>query len=238
MKYRLFLFILVILGLMAGLLWWGHGHKAKRATPVVSNHKSASTAPTFNKQRYSLTDPTSLWIVVNKNLPLVPASYAPADLVNVGNGQLMRAEAAAAFAELMSAAKSAGYSTLAESGYRSYQTQQAVYNREVQSFGQAKADTESARPGYSEHQTGWAVDIQSPGCQEDCFGKTTAASWLAAHAYEYGFILRYTPAKIAITGYRSEPWHFRYVGKDLASQLQQTSQTLEEFFGLPAVGTP
>ena len=202
---------------------------------TIKVHSQPPQPAAFDKTKYSLTDPASLWVVVNKQRPLSPQDYAPTDLSAIGNGQLMRAEAAQAFLSLQTAAKSAGYSLVAESGYRSYSTQVSVYNSEVKTYGQAKADSESARPGYSEHQTGWAVDIGTPGCFEDCFGTKPDSKWLLANAYTYGFVLRYPSDKSDITGYRNEPWHFRYVGTDLAAEMHtQNIETLEEFFGLPA----
>lgn len=209
-------------------------HSTARAGQSAAK-TSASQPAGFNKKQYSLDDPASLWVVVNKQRPLNPKTYAPSDLTDIGNGQRMRLAAANQLKLLFSAAKAAGYTLVAESGYRSYGTQVSVYNSEVRAFGQAKADSESARPGYSEHQTGWAVDIGSPGCYEDCFGTKPASKWLLTVAYKYGFIRRYPPDKTDITGYREEPWHFRYIGVDLATELhKQNVETLEEFFGLPA----
>ncbi len=245
MKYRLLLILIIVFTASAALLLWGHKHPRKTQETATKSSQTAKTTPTdaqskpsFDKHQFSIDDPSSPWVVVNKKRPLNPLNYAPSDLTSVGNGQTMRAEAASSVSQLFVAAKTAGYAILAESGYRSYQQQVLVYNHEVQTFGQAKADTESAKPGYSEHQTGWAVDIQTPGCLEDCFAGTPASTWLKAHAHEYGFILRYAPDKVAVTGYRSEPWHYRYVGKPLAAEIYSSSQTLEEFFGLPAVGAP
>jgi D-alanyl-D-alanine carboxypeptidase len=123
------------------------------------------------------------------------------------------------------------------SGYRSYDYQVGLYNGYVKSQGQATADTQSARPGYSEHQTGLAVDIEpaSKKCELDaCFADTPEGKWLVANAYKYGFILRYTQDKTAVTGYAYEPWHFRYVGTPLATEMHnQNVATLEEFFNLP-----
>jgi len=120
------------------------------------------------------------------------------------------------------------------SGYRSYSTQVTVYNNEVANYGQAVADSESAKPGTSEHQTGLAVDVGGGGCGiEDCFGTTAEGKWLAANAYNYGFIVRYTAAKQSITGYRAEPWHIRYIGSELSQEMHKENiTTLEEFFSL------
>ena len=163
-----------------------------------------------------------------------PVNYAPTDLVAVGNGQYLRTEAAVALQNVLAAANNAGLSLTPASGYRSYSTQVAVYGREVAANGQAAADRVSARPGFSEHQTGLAMDFGSAGCSiTDCFGQTAAGQWLAANAAQYGFIMRYTGQNQAITGYQGESWHFRYVGKALAQQLQQKKiDSLETFFGV------
>lgn len=188
----------------------------------------------FDKGLHSVTDPTSIWVVVNKSRPFNPLTYVPNDLVGVGNGQYIRQEAATAFKELVSVGASAGLQLQPLSGYRSYQTQQVVYAREVATYGQNVADTQSAKPGHSEHQSGLTIDIGGGGCGiEDCFGNTTEGKWVAANAYLYGFIIRYPEDKESITGYRYEPWHIRYVGKELAGEMKRTNiQTLEEFFNL------
>jgi D-alanyl-D-alanine carboxypeptidase len=104
------------------------------------------------------------------------------------------------------------------------------------------ADRSSARAGYSEHQTGWAVDLyDSDVCRlKRCFGRSAAGTWVAAHAWEYGFIIRYPDGAVDITGYIWEPWHLRYVGIELSTEMHETGvQTLEEFFGLgPAPSYP
>lgn len=234
-----FAFIGLIIVLSAIGIWKYNGsHKQTAANNVQSStqedKKQEPQVPAFNKAQYSISDPSSIWIVVNKQRSLNPLAYAPTDLVLIGNGQNMRKEAAAALQNMYSDAKAAGYNLVSESGYRSYATQTSVYNNEVKLYGQTTADQQSARPGYSEHQTGWAVDIGTAGCYEDCFGKTAAALWVKENAHKYGFIQRYLESKSDITGYRPEPWHFRYVGVSLATELQKTGQTLEEFFGLGA----
>ena len=146
----------------------------------------------------------------------------------------LRAEPATALEEMFAAAKSDGIQLMLSSGYRSYDYQVSLYDGYVSSAGQTQADIQSARPGYSEHQTGLAFDAEpvSRTCElEQCFADTPEGKWLATHAYEYGFILRYTPADIATTGYESEPWHFRYVGKALATEMHKKGvATLEKFF--------
>jgi D-alanyl-D-alanine carboxypeptidase len=127
----------------------------------------------------------------------------------------------------------------AQSAYRSYAAQSADHASLVARDGLKVADNESARAGYSEHQTGLAVDIApvpSNGCNlELCFGTTPQGKWLAANAYKYGFLLRYPADKVAVTGYQYEPWHFRWIGVPLATEMHDDGvQTLEEFFDLPA----
>ncbi len=138
--------------------------------------------------------------------------------------------------QLFAAAQAAGVPLELSSGYRSYNYQVRVYGGEVKTYGQAKADSESARPGFSEHQTGLASDVAPADGTCDlsqCFGTTPAGQWLAAHAYEYGFIVRYPQGKESVTGYEYEPWHIRYVGTDLSQEMhRQGIQTLEEFFNI------
>lgn len=219
-------------------------------TPKPSNgaspNQQQSIAQPFNKSQYSLTDPNSLWVIANKLRPLNPRDYAP-QLVTPKMALRLQPTAAemkvssamkADLESMNAAAKQAGLTLMLASGYRSYQTQIAVYNNEVKTYGQAAADRESARPGFSEHQTGLAADLApaSGKCVvEDCFASTPEGAWVAAHAYEYGFVIRYQNGKEATTGYRYEPWHVRYVGKALAAELnKQGNPVLETFFGLPA----
>lgn len=208
--------------------------KDTKAPDTPSAPEKETPPPAFNKSQYSLDEPTSIWVVANKARPLQPKDYAPNDLISVGGGQRMRKEAANALVQLFAAAKAQGYTLKPLSGYRSYGTQVSVYNNEVRTNGQTVADTQSARPGTSEHQTGLAIDVGGGGCGiEDCFGNTPEGKWLAANGYKYGFIIRYPESKMSVTGYRYEPWHIRYIGSALATELHNTgTQTLEEFFNL------
>jgi D-alanyl-D-alanine carboxypeptidase len=199
------------------------------------NQKQSAESQTesFDKSQFPTDKPDSIWVVVNKQRPLDPLDFEPGDLVAAGN-QRLRREAAAALQTMRDKAAEENLPLLVISGYRSYGTQQSVYAREVANYGQETADMQSARPGHSEHQTGLAVDVGGGGCGiEDCFGETAEGKWVAAHAHEYGFIVRYVPGKEDITGYKPEPWHIRYVGKELAAEMKrQNIQTLEEFFQL------
>jgi D-alanyl-D-alanine carboxypeptidase len=218
------------------------------SVPVAAPAEPAPAAPPgFDKSARSIDDPNSIWFVVNKTRQIPDAAgYVPPDLVSLRadipnpNGFPLRQEAADALAVMAdTAAAETGQQLVAQSGYRDYGVQVNAYNRYVNQLGTAGADRTSARPGYSEHQTGMAIDILATGSgctlEGPCFGDTTAGQWLAANAYRFGYLLRYPADKTAVTGYEYEPWHFRYIGVDLATEMHnQGVTTLEEFFGLPA----
>lgn len=232
----------VVLGILGYLGFNALSSENPAATPQTPSTSAQQKAVTFDKQKYSTDDSTSIWAVVNKQRPLNPKDYTPSDLVTPSvttkGAQQLRSEAAKATEEMFTAAKADGINLRVDSAYRSYSRQVNVYGSEVKAYGQATADTQSARPGHSEHQTGLVADFgaASGKCSiADCFGDMTEGKWIAANAHKYGFILRYTPSKQSITGYRYEPWHFRYVGKELAIEMNTKKiETLEEFFGLPA----
>jgi len=215
-----------------------------RPTPVVT--PAPVVAPVFDRAARSIDDPGSIWVVVNKKRPLVPGSFVPPDLVavpvpHVWQPQLRQEASAAAVALFAAASAEAGLQLQSQSSYRSYDTQLTVYNRELSLHGQAFADNDTARPSFSEHQTGLAIDISSVPAVCSllaCFGETPHGQWLAANAWRFGFTLRYPSDKTHVTGYGFEPWHFRYVGVELATEMHNTGvTTLEEFFGLPAAPT-
>jgi D-alanyl-D-alanine carboxypeptidase len=224
---------LLIIGLSIVIWTYPASSPAPRKVIPAATTKSA-IVPAFNKTQLSTTDPSSLWVIVNKQHPLSPINYTPANLVAVAPGQTMQSTAAAALAQMTAGAKAAGYTISAASAYRSYADQTAVYNAELKTNGQAVADSESAHAGFSENQTGLAVDLASGSCSvADCFGTLPAGQWVAANAYKYGFILRYPNGLTDITGYRYEPWHFRYVGTDLSLEMHNTNVlTLEQFFSV------
>ena len=211
------------------------------APPAESPSSDPDPAPPqFDRNAHSIDDPMSIWVVSNKRRPLHPIDFAPSDLTmpkNVENqfSQPLRKPAARAVSRMLAAAQADGQNVWIISAYRDYATQVSLYQRYVDRDGKTAADRYSARPGHSEHQTGLVVDLDDHGsCYlEGCFGKTSAGKWLAKHAAEYGFIVRYPKGKEQVTGFMPEPWHFRYVGTDLALEMQRTGvTTLEEFFGL------
>ena len=200
----------------------------------------------FDPPKYSLDEANSLWVIVNKQRQISPLRYKPENLTfpdfprpNIQNpyGLQLRQEAAIATQELAAAMKAAGKGTLIlNSGFRTYKTQKALYDRTKNTRGLAVAEKLSARPGHSEHQLGLAADFSArgQGCViMVCFGKTEAGMWLEQNAHEYGFILRYPKGYRSITGFQYEPWHFRYVGTELAQEMNNKGiKTLEEFWEL------
>jgi len=242
MKKSLVFIVAVVIAAGAWIVWTRRQDDASQNTSA-----NGQQAQGFDKQRFSLTDPASPWVIANKHRPLQPKSYAPDDLVvpdiplrldTSSEEMKLRKPAAEALKEMYDAAKADGLTLMVSSGYRSYNYQVNLYNYYVKQQGQATADSQSARPGYSEHQTGLAVDVEpsSRKCEvETCFAETPEGQWVAANAYKYGFVVRYPENAQNITGYIYEPWHIRYVGKALAAEIhKQGNPTLEQFFGIEA----
>jgi D-alanyl-D-alanine carboxypeptidase len=206
-------------------------------TPSETPSATPTPTPTFDKQRLSTTEATSLWVIVDKQRPLSPKDYAPAlaPLNLPGYKGQMRPEAASALQKMFAdyhAQSPTGDQLTVVSPYRSYPDQVVVYGGWVRRLGQAQADRQSARPGFSEHQTGLAVDIDT--ATDAGFGTTAAGQWLAQNSWRYGFIVRYQQGQEPITGYEYEPWHFRYVGSELSTELHAKGfPSLETFFGYP-----
>jgi D-alanyl-D-alanine carboxypeptidase len=174
-----------------------------------------------------VADPSSLQALVNKHFTL-PFDYAPSDLVDCGSAQL-RAEAAEAIAQLIAGADSESLRIWTSSGFRSYGAQDALYQGYAAENGEAVADAFSARAGSSEHQTGLAVDVNATDWILEV--APAEANWLAGHAHEYGFIVRYTTENSAATGYTEEPWHLRYVGVSDAMNMHKLSiASYEEYW--------
>ena len=186
----------------------------------------------FYSQVEILSDPASVTALVNKYNAL-PASYVP-ELETLGQGYgsgSMRPEAAQAFRSMADKAREEGISLRSVSAYRSYQLQKSAYSGYRKNASQAYVDTFSARAGHSEHQTGLAVDINAAS-RKASFEKTPAFAWLKEHCAEYGFILRYDEDKQPITGYRFEPWHYRYVGVEAAQACMSQGLCYEEYLAL------
>jgi zinc D-Ala-D-Ala carboxypeptidase len=202
---------------------------ATKASEVTAPHKRIS----LDLGAHSTTDPSSIWVVVNKTHPIDPLDFTPR--LAITRGYRVAEPAAGPLADLLAAGEAAGMGFKIESAYPSYGYQESIHAGLVAGTGQAAADRVSARAGFSEHQTGLAIDLITPAhpdCDMDaCFATTPAGRWLAQNAWRFGFIVRYTPRNEAITGYSPEPWHIRYIGRPLAAAMRTAGiATLEQVF--------
>jgi len=192
-----------------------------------------------------VTNPSDLLVVANKSRSL-PRDYVPDDLVvpevrftfeEFHPKKQLREDAAEALEKLFAAATDDDIYLFAISGYRSYDTQEQIFQYNVERMGSVEAANRfSARPGESEHQTGLAMDVSTREmgfALEEALGETTAGKWLVANAAQFGFIIRYPEGKENITGYQYEPWHLRYVGEDAACEIMANGLTLEEYLTRP-----
>lgn len=173
-------------------------------------------------------------ILVNK-YNYVTESYIPNNLEQVSSEYSSKSlklvnYAKEAFEEMAKAAKAENYTIRAMSSYRDYAYQNTLYNNYAKRDGYESADTYSARPGYSEHQTGLAVDIDNAKEYFTNFENTKEFTWMQNNAYKYGFILRFPKDKVTETGYEYESWHYRYVGKEIAKYIHDNNLCYEEYY--------
>lgn len=178
-------------------------------------------------------DPNSIDVVINKKRCFSPIDFVPNDLVSY-QGFVISAKILPHLDAMFQAAAAAGIPLSITSSYRSYRNQVATYNHWVQVNGSYEAaDRVSARPGYSEHQTGFTIDLSAGGCSLECFKDTSQYKWLKKNAHTFGFIERYPVGYEKITGYSPEAWHWRYVGKEVATDMKTKGvQTLEEYWDI------
>ena len=180
-----------------------------------------------------------LLLLVNKENS-IDKDYKPDDLKKIKyfmpdrdpSTRYMRAESADAFHQLVDKAAEDGIELKMTTAYRSYDFQKLLFDSYVEKEGEAAANKYSAKPGQSEHQTGLAVDVSSPSVDYQLsneYGETKEGKWIARHAHEFGFILRFPKGKEDITGYQYEPWHIRYVGLTAAKEIYNQKTTLEEY---------
>jgi len=172
-------------------------------------------------------------MLVNKFFKLED-DFMPDDIVNISSrfayeGHSVKQNVLDAFIDMQSAADEAGLRIIINFGFRTHAEQQRLWDREFNLRGRTSADSLVARPGHSEHQTGLAIDIARTFCSED-FSLTEEYQWLLANAYKFGFILRYPDGKQHITGFRFEPWHWRYVGQENAERIFNTGLTFDEYY--------
>lgn len=193
--------------------------------------------PLFTKFYYQIKpikDPESIHVLVNKNHQL-SSHYVPKDLEVISNQyaydeKYLRKEARLSFERLSKEASTLGYRIIGVSAYRDYDYQKKLYQHYVDTKGKEYADLCSARPGHSEHQSGLAIDVMGSNLDYNIFEESEEFTWMIENAHHYGFILRYPKGKEHITGFKYEPWHYRYVGVELATTLYQKNLTLEEYF--------
>jgi D-alanyl-D-alanine carboxypeptidase len=216
------------------------GNGATTEDPLMEKRSISALQTTIDTQAV-VTNAQAMTVIVNKQRSL-PEGYEPSDLVEPNvpfsfdgphEKRHLRKEAAEALEKLFAGAKADGIELRAVSGYRSYERQVSIYNNNVKTKGQEYTDRVSSVPGHSEHQTGLAIDVSSPSvgnALEEVFGTSKEGQWLAEHAAEYGYIIRYPKGEDDITGYVYEPWHIRYVGTDLAPDVVKSGLTLEEYF--------
>jgi D-alanyl-D-alanine carboxypeptidase len=210
---------------------------------IMAMRSENSLQATIQEQdgRSVVTNPEAVTVIVNKQRSL-PDGYEPKDLVEpnvkfsfdgANEKRFMRKEAAEALEKLFARAESENIELRAVSGYRSYARQKVIFANNVRTKGEKEAARVSSVPGNSEHQTGLSIDVSSPSVDntlEQSFGETTEGKWLAEHAPEYGFVIRYPEGAEDKTGYIYEPWHIRYVGTDVAPDLAKSELTVEEYF--------
>lgn len=184
-------------------------------------------------------DSSSLAVLVNKDYAL-DEDFKPDDLVTVSvptvleNPEIkqLREEAAEKLKEMFEIAKQSNIILHARSGYRSYNTQVQLFKNYASNHGEEAANKYSARPGQSEHQTGLAMDITSESVNyqlSNNFGQVSEGIWTSENAHKFGFIIRYPEDKEEITGYQYEPWHLRYLGEELATDIYESGLTYEEY---------
>lgn len=236
--------IIITLLVAVGASWYLFLRDDSTESSESNSSQTAQQPPAeFDRFRYSIDEPGSLWWIVNKDRPLsddyVPAELAAPDIklrwARSAESMQVDARLIEPLEEMVNDAAQADHELMLISGYRSEDYQRELYQNYVRQYGEEEARRFSAPPGTSEHQTGLVVDLGRPDgeCEiQECFGETDEGKWLASNAYKYGFIVRYTQGDEDSTGYMYEPWHFRYVGEDLASELHESSQTMEEFFNV------
>lgn len=209
-------------------------------TPTAVTTQPPVTAPTQepSQETIDFTDVNSLLLVANKSHPL-PDGYEPSDLTDVTIAKnadwKIRKVALSSLEEMSQAAQADGVKLIVGSAYRSSAYQRTLYQSYVNQYGTQRADRISSRPNYSEHQTGLAIDfVNQEGSDnyKQSFENTPEGMWLAKNAHRFGWILRYPNGKEEITGYNYEPWHFRYVGVEVATKIYEVdpNYTFEEYF--------
>ena len=217
----LFIFILVITGAVAYFISSGNDNTEKQNIQQSSSEEQADTKPKISSRKVEVKNGITYVddiLIVNKSYSL-PSTYAPG----------FDPDAEKAFNQMAKAAKKDGIELFIFSAYRSYDEQKQIYDNYVVSRGETDTDRVSARPGFSEHQTGLAIDVNTT---DFGFENTKEGKWLAKHCVEYGFIIRFPEGKSEFTDFDYEPWHIRYLGVETAKKVDESGLCLEEYLGV------
>lgn len=194
----------------------------------------------FYKEIVMTPNQESLLVLVNKNYQL-SQTYIPYDFIPVEvtlsefapyETNYLRRDAAEATEQLFAAAEDLGFELTLRTGFLSYESQKKRYEQDVYEMGLEYAETISTRPGHSEHQTGLAIDVTTPSINNELtvdFAQSEEGQWVLSHAHEFGFIIRYPEGKEEEVGYTYEPWHLRYVGKEVAKEIHEKQWILEDY---------
>lgn len=187
----------------------------------------------FYKNIKEIENPNDILVLVNKNNKLlqnfIPENLETIDIKYSNEGKMLKKVAKEAFEKLSSDALKLGYKIVAVSAYRDFSYQENLFNYYVEKYGEDYALNCSAKAGHSEHQTGLAVDVMGSNNSYDDFELSDEFEWMINNAHKYGFILRYPKNKEKITGFKYEPWHYRYVGVEVAKIIYENKITLEEY---------
>jgi D-alanyl-D-alanine carboxypeptidase len=210
---------------------------ASAEAALTAQQKGQVVTPTGCAIKGAHGNPNAIDVVINKKHCFNPIDFVPGDLTSYG-GYIVSAKIVPDLTAMFNAAAAAGVPLSMTSSYRSYANQVATYNNWVKVNGStAAADTVSARPGYSEHQTGLAMDLSAGGCSLECFRGSAQYAWMQANAATYGFIERYPAGLESVTGYSPEAWHYRYVGPATALSMKSSGiKTLEQLWGISGGG--
>lgn len=208
--------------------------KAAADAALAAQQKGQVVTPKGCAATGAHSNPATIDVVINKKRCFNPIDFTPPDLTSF-NGFVVSAKIVPDMTAMFNAAAGAGTPLSLTSSYRSYSNQVATYNNWVRVNGStAAADTVSARPGYSEHQTGLAFDLSAGSCSLECFRGSVQYGWMMANAHNFGFIERYPVGLEGITGYSPEAWHWRYVGPATAKAMKAAGvKTLEQFWNIP-----
>ena len=212
-----------------------NNHKDDKISHIVSIVNVCADEDYYDKDTVKKTDVSKKELMLVNKFNYLDENYAPDDIVKVsmqfayGDNEIKK-EVYEKFRSMYNDAKKEGLYLIITSSYRDYNFQKELWDSYANQKGDEWADSVSARAGYSEHQTGYTLDIVTYNANMSSFEKTDEFKWLQNNAYKYGFILRYPKDKEDITGYSYESWHYRYVGKDVATKIKKLGITFDEYY--------